>query len=108
MVDLQWVFAERPKIETERWEWPAAVYRGPSMRHAAYLICEDAYHEVLVRSDIYKEISVLLLRYNYPGQHPLTPRRMLYRDTKFRRLEHAIQWTGLFLTQNPTWQPNLI
>lgn len=108
MVELTWVFAERPKLVTERWEWPAAVYKGPGMRHAAYLLCEDMYNDALARAGAHKEISVLLMRYNYPGQDPLVPRRMLYRETQFKRLDHAVQWTNLFISQNTNWQPMLI
>ena len=108
MVDLQWVFAERPKIATERWEWPAAIYRGPYMRQAAHIVCDVQYHEILARAGCHAPLSVVILRYNLPNQNPSESRRMLYRDTQFRRLEHAIAWTNLFINQNPTWHPTLI
>lgn len=108
MVELHWVFPERPKLVTEIWEWPAAVYRGLGMRHAAYLICEDQFNDAAARNGWHKPIHVILMKYNHPGQDPLKPRRMRYTDTQFPRLGAAMQWTEIFITQNPGWQPRLI
>lgn len=108
MVDLRWLFAEQPKLVTEIWEWPAAVYAGPGGRHAAYLISEDQFNETAARNGWHKPIHVVLLKYNHPGQDPMKPRRMRYNDTQFSRLEHAMQWTQIYLSQNTSWQPMLI
>jgi hypothetical protein len=108
MVELRWINAERPKLLTESMEWPAAFYVGPGMRLAAYIICEDPFTEGVAAMGAHRPLQVVVMKYNHPGQDPMVPRRMRYNDTKFQRIEHLMQWTALYLSQNTSWQPMLI
>lgn len=106
--EIRWIFPDKPKLVTERWEWPAAIYAGPAMRQAAHIICEDQFHDLTAKAGMHKPLHVVIFKYNMPNQNPFTPRRMLYRDTQFKHLDHAIMWTQIFIKQNPAWHPAIL
>jgi hypothetical protein len=104
MADLLWVYDEPPETVVQRWEWPMAVYRGPFMKHAAYIICEDNYSPIREKNGNHKEISVVIRRYDGRSKDGS---RMLC-SHKFKKFEEAVRFTQQYLDRHPEWCPKII
>lgn len=104
MADLAWIYPPEPKLATEIWEWPMAIYVGPAHRQAAYVICETPYSKERELTANHLPLRVVILCYKSSLG---TPRRMLAAE-RVLRLRDAIQMTETFLSQHPEWQPLLV
>lgn len=102
MIALNWIYPPKPKLVTEIWEWPLAVYPGPMFRQAAFVICETHFDDILAKSGNHKPLQVVFYQYN-SGLNP-DPRRMLS-NNKFRTLREAIEFTHATLERLTSWHP---
>ncbi len=102
MIPLNWLYPPKPP-EPEIWEWPLATYPGPLMRKAAYIISETYYSDLIAKSGNHKPLRVVFYRYHHDGDS----RRMLC-SLEFKTLRDAVQYTHMWLEQNPGWRPTLL
>lgn len=102
--ELKWLPDDAPKNAAERREWPIAVYKGPLMKPAAYILSstDQAYTPELMKSGNHTPLRVVILHYRDPKG-----RRMLH-DASFPTVLDAIQFVEGFIRNHPEWKPALI
>ena len=105
MANLIWHVAAQPKLHTETWEWPMAMYAGPLRKHAAYIISREPCSERgMNNGPLIYQLQVIIL--NYTGGQ--APRRMISKNNFFTRVESAIAFTQLHLERHKEWQPLIV
>jgi len=102
--NLIWIQDKKPKDPNSRWEWPMALYQGPLMHHAAYIICEDPFDPIAVNSANHKELRVVMYRY---GLNPEAKGRRMLSSERFTSLRQAIEFIEYFIKTHPDWRPRI-
>jgi hypothetical protein len=111
MANIIWEAAPRPLNHAERWEWPCAVYAGPSKKLAAFIISESECSDAGLNGvSPAKPLQVIVCRYNtgLKGKGGVDYRRMMMRERYFSSLAEAMAWTQAFLETNREWHPLIV
>lgn len=105
--DLKWIPDEEPNKDGQRREWPMAIYVGPFMKHAAYIMSskDEPYSKERMRSGNHAPLKVIIISYKDRSR---TQGRRMQSDFEYKTVLDAIQYVEGFLKNHPDWHPTLI